>query len=148
MTYSILPDCVKAEAVRPFIVDIPDEELACMKTLLSLSNIPGVCYENSLPGGNRSLGLPREWLLAAKLAWENEFNWYGLSTSLTTRANDLTTGKTMNVRSMRSLISRSPVPIWVSPRSTTTRTSISWPCSQQTHQRPPFCYFTVGQGHS
>ncbi|KAK0623761.1 Alpha/Beta hydrolase protein [Immersiella caudata] len=76
MTYSILPACVRQGAVRPFVVNVPDEELARMKTLLSLSNIPGVCYENRLPGGNRSLGLPREWLIAAKREWENEFNWY------------------------------------------------------------------------
>jgi hypothetical protein len=78
MLYGLLPPCARQVVVRPFVVDISEEEPVRLKTLLTFSEIPGVCYENSLPGGSRSLGLPREWLIAAKRAWENEFNWYSL----------------------------------------------------------------------
>jgi hypothetical protein len=55
MEYGTLPACVDQEAVRPFTVNILDEDLARMKALLSLSRIPGPCYENTLPYGNRAL---------------------------------------------------------------------------------------------
>ncbi|KAK4449000.1 putative epoxide hydrolase [Podospora aff. communis PSN243] len=75
MLFSILPQCARQEVVRPFVVGISEEELVRLRMLLTFSEIPGPCYENSLPGGSRALGLPREWLIAAKRAWENEFDW-------------------------------------------------------------------------
>ncbi|KAK4167739.1 putative hydrolase [Cladorrhinum sp. PSN259] len=73
--FSTLPGSAQKESIAPFRVNISDLELERTRTLLKLSNIPGECYENSMPDGARSLGLRREWLIEAKRVWEEEFDW-------------------------------------------------------------------------
>jgi len=72
MEYGILPECVDKTVIHLFTVNIADDELSRMYSLLALSNIASDCYENSLPNGAPTLGLRREWLVAAKQVWERE----------------------------------------------------------------------------
>ncbi|KAB5582241.1 Alpha/Beta hydrolase protein [Coniochaeta sp. 2T2.1] len=58
----------------PFTLHIPDEELSHFHQLLSLSKIAPPTYEN-LKGGKHDLGVHRDWIVSAKDAWLNSFNW-------------------------------------------------------------------------
>lgn len=62
--------------IEPFTLEYPEADLKHMKDLLKLSRVADPVYENSLPDGDRHLGLRRDWLLEAKRVWETEFDWY------------------------------------------------------------------------
>lgn len=64
-----------SEAIKPWKVNIPREDLDNLTILLKLSPLAPPTYENSLPGQERRLGLRRDWLSAAKHYWETEFSW-------------------------------------------------------------------------
>lgn len=65
-----------SKSIKPFKVDIPQQDLDSLTTLLKLSPLPPPTYENSLPeGGEPRLGVRRDWLSTAKRYWETEFDW-------------------------------------------------------------------------
>ncbi|ETI28018.1 hypothetical protein G647_00467 [Cladophialophora carrionii CBS 160.54] len=64
-----------SDAIERWKVDIPQRDLDTLATLVKLAPLAPPTFENSLPGQNRRLGLPRDWLLAAKKYWETEFDW-------------------------------------------------------------------------
>ena len=49
--------------------------LDTLATLIKLAPIAPSTYENSLQAEDRRLGLPRDWLSAAKEQWETNFDW-------------------------------------------------------------------------
>lgn len=65
-------------SVQSFDVHFPDLEVSHMIDLLKLSPVAGAVFENSLPHGDRKLGLRRDWLVEAKRVWETEFDWYAV----------------------------------------------------------------------
>jgi len=73
--YGVLPASANQAAVKPYKLQVSDEDIQHLKALLKLTRVPTACYENSLPNGRRDLGLRRDWLLQAKNSWENEFDW-------------------------------------------------------------------------
>ena len=64
-----------ASDIEAFHLNIPDADVKFMKDLLKLSPVAEPIYENSLPDGDRRLGLRRDWLIEAKRVWETEFDW-------------------------------------------------------------------------
>lgn len=65
-----------AASIVPFDLRIPKSDVDHMQNLLKLTPLASPIYENSLPNGDRHLGLRRDWLVEAKRVWETEFNWY------------------------------------------------------------------------
>jgi microsomal epoxide hydrolase len=72
--FNVLPNGV-SDAITPWKVDIPQQDLGTLATLLKIAPLAPPTFENSLPERNRRLGLPRDWLSAAKQYWETEFDW-------------------------------------------------------------------------
>ena len=72
--FNTLPDGA-SDTIKPWKVDIPQQDLDTLATLLKLAPIPPPTFENSLPGQDRRLGVRRDWLLAAKKYWETDFEW-------------------------------------------------------------------------
>jgi hypothetical protein len=64
-----------ASNIEAYNLHIPDSDVKQMLDLLKLSPVAGPIYENSLPDGDRRLGLRRDWLTEAKRVWETDFNW-------------------------------------------------------------------------
>lgn len=73
--FGTLPKHASPDSIKPFTVDIPEQEVQQMLNLLKLTRVAGPIYENSLANGERSLGVRRDWLLEAKRVWETEFDW-------------------------------------------------------------------------
>lgn len=63
-------------AIKPFTLRFDDADIKHMLDLLKLTPVAEPVYENSLPDGDRHLGLRRDWLVEAKRVWETEFDWY------------------------------------------------------------------------
>ena len=59
--------------VKPFRAHVPEEKLQHFKKLLELSPIGPTVFENTNAG--RHYGLQREWLVDAKKAWLESFEW-------------------------------------------------------------------------
>ncbi|EXJ64094.1 hypothetical protein A1O7_00430 [Cladophialophora yegresii CBS 114405] len=72
--FNALPNGV-SNAITPWKVNIPQQDLDTLATLVKIAPLAPPTFENSLPGQNRRLGLPRDWLRAAKGYWETEFDW-------------------------------------------------------------------------
>ncbi|KAF2099549.1 alpha/beta-hydrolase [Rhizodiscina lignyota] len=72
--FDTLPDSA-ANVIKAWKVNIPQQDLDNLFTLLKISPLAPNTYENSLPGEDRSLGVRHDWLSAAKKYWENEFDW-------------------------------------------------------------------------
>jgi microsomal epoxide hydrolase len=64
-----------ASSIEPFTLHIADADIKQMQDLLKLTPVAEPLYENSLPNGERHLGVRREWLIEAKRVWEDEFSW-------------------------------------------------------------------------
>jgi hypothetical protein len=64
-----------ASNIEEYNLHIPDSDIRHMQDLLKLTPIASPIYENSLPDGDRRLGLRRDWLVEAKQVWESDFNW-------------------------------------------------------------------------
>ena len=64
-----------ASNIEAYNLHIPDSEIKHMRDLLRLSPVASPVYENSLPDGDRHLGLRRDWLAEAKRVWETDFEW-------------------------------------------------------------------------
>ncbi|KAJ9616865.1 hypothetical protein H2200_000585 [Cladophialophora chaetospira] len=56
-----------------FNMDISNEAIRDLKTLLSLSPLPPVTFENSLD--DRKYGITREWLVRTRDYWQDKFDW-------------------------------------------------------------------------
>ncbi|KAJ9609204.1 hypothetical protein H2200_006976 [Cladophialophora chaetospira] len=69
-----LPNGVSG-SIGPWKINIPQQDLDKLATLIKLAPLAPPTFENSLPGQNRPLGLPRNWLSEAKTSWETEFDW-------------------------------------------------------------------------
>lgn len=64
-----------ASNIEAYNLHIPDSEIKHMLDLLKLTPVAGPAYENSLPDGDRHLGIRRDWLVEAKRVWETDFKW-------------------------------------------------------------------------
>lgn len=71
-----------ASNIDAYSLHIPASEVKHMRDLLRLSPVADSVYENSLPDGDRRLGVRRDWLAEAKRVWETEFNWQATSVEL------------------------------------------------------------------
>lgn len=58
---------------RPFTVNVPEEQLHDLQSLLKLCPITPATYENCLASGQ--LGVRRDWILEAVDTWKTTFNW-------------------------------------------------------------------------
>lgn len=61
--------------VKTFEARVDEQKLQDFKQLLKLSPIAPANYENSNPSVERRYGMPRDWLVAAKNEWLNNFDW-------------------------------------------------------------------------
>ena len=73
--FGVLPSNA-ASNIEAYNLYIPASDIKHMQDLLRLSPVAGPVYENSLPDGDRHLGLRRDWLTEAKRVWETDFDWY------------------------------------------------------------------------
>lgn len=64
-----------SKSIKPFTLHYPDADIKQMKDLLKLTPLADPIFENSLPDGDRHLGLRRDWLSEAKRVWETDFDW-------------------------------------------------------------------------
>ncbi|KAH8844016.1 hypothetical protein MCOR27_003207 [Pyricularia oryzae] len=74
-SFGKLPETANTASVQPYSIQIPKHDVAQMQQLVEISPIASACYENSLPNGDNSYGLGRDWLVAAKERWANSFDW-------------------------------------------------------------------------
>jgi microsomal epoxide hydrolase len=70
--YSQIPTSPTLE-VSPFTVNISDDALDELKTLLKYSKLPKDTFENNTEDG--SFGIPKGWVEDAKEYWETQFDW-------------------------------------------------------------------------
>ncbi|KAJ7862910.1 hypothetical protein B0H14DRAFT_487726 [Mycena olivaceomarginata] len=73
MSLSTFPNSLKLDS-KPFIVAIPDADVAELKSLLKASRLGPSTPTNSNPS-DHSLGVSMDWLKAAKQTWETSFDW-------------------------------------------------------------------------
>lgn len=62
-----------AQAIEPFTIQVPEEELDAFKTLLSLSKVATPTYESLQE--DRRYGVTSTWMANAKDHWLNKFDW-------------------------------------------------------------------------
>lgn len=68
------PHPVAASAnLRPFTINVPDQQIDVLKTLLRLSPIAAPNWANSHKDG--SLGIPRDLLVEMVEHWEKSYDW-------------------------------------------------------------------------
>lgn len=77
--YGLLPSTANKKAIKSYTLAIPKAELTRMNTLVELSNISTPNYENTGADKSQEFGITREWLMAAKERWQNNFIWYVIS---------------------------------------------------------------------
>jgi microsomal epoxide hydrolase len=66
----------------PFQLHIEDGKIQDLKTLLRLSPVAKETYENLQDDGSHGkFGVSRKWVVDAKKYWEEDFDWYAISTS-------------------------------------------------------------------
>jgi len=74
--FSDVPATAKHQPT-PFDVHFDDNKLKNLKTLIRLSPVAKETYETQDPEGDEwKFGVPRSWMLRAKEAWVEEFDWY------------------------------------------------------------------------
>jgi microsomal epoxide hydrolase len=65
-----------ADSFKPWKVEIPQQDLEKMFTLLKAAPIATACYENASPSSEqRNLGIQQDWVTKAVDYWINEFDW-------------------------------------------------------------------------
>lgn len=64
-----------SEGIKPWKVDIPQEELDNLIASLKIARIAPQTYENSLPDEGRQLGVRHDWISTTKAYWETDFDW-------------------------------------------------------------------------
>jgi microsomal epoxide hydrolase len=64
-----------SDLIKPWKVEIPQQDLDSLFALLKLTPLAPHTYENSLSKEERNLGLKHVWLLEAKKYWETAFDW-------------------------------------------------------------------------
>ncbi|KAL0263504.1 hypothetical protein SLS55_002484 [Diplodia seriata] len=60
-------------ALSQFKIDVPDDEVQKLKTLLEVLPIPRPNWENGHK--DQSCGIPRDWLVESVDYWQNKYNW-------------------------------------------------------------------------
>ncbi|KAK5094106.1 hypothetical protein LTS08_008735 [Lithohypha guttulata] len=73
-SFSKLPPTTSS-SIKPFTITFPESDLQQLQDFLKLTPLPSQSYENSLPNGDRHLGLRLDWLSQAKKKWETDFDW-------------------------------------------------------------------------
>ena len=75
--YATLPPTADTSKIRPFQIHIEEQKVQDLKTLLRLSPVVQATYENDAQRKEegQDFGVTREWLVAAKKAWEEDFDW-------------------------------------------------------------------------
>jgi microsomal epoxide hydrolase len=71
--YSDIPTAPSIE-VFPFRVDISDDAIDELKTLLKYSKLPKDTFENNTEDG--SFGIPKGWVEDGREYWGTQFDWY------------------------------------------------------------------------
>lgn len=72
LSFSHSPNASKATS-RPFKVNIPDDDLQRLKTLLGAAPLGVETWENKQTDGK--FGVSRVWLANARSVWLNDFDW-------------------------------------------------------------------------
>lgn len=72
MSYSTIPPNATLSPT-PFTVNVPEQSLTDLSTLLRLSKLPPATYESSQE--DRKYGVTMKWMEEAKEQWQNSFNW-------------------------------------------------------------------------
>lgn len=77
MSFDQLPSSADTAAIKPFKVEIPEQTLSDMKTLIKLSKVAVPTYENTHSGEDTDhhFGIDREWVIKAKKEWEDTYDW-------------------------------------------------------------------------
>jgi microsomal epoxide hydrolase len=70
--FASCPSTSKSNPI-PFKVEIHEDQIAELKTLIKLSKLAPKTYENQLEDGR--FGISRSWLANAKAEWET-WSWY------------------------------------------------------------------------
>ncbi|KAL1899575.1 hypothetical protein Sste5346_002977 [Sporothrix stenoceras] len=64
-----------SDDITPWKVDVPQETLDNLSTLLKATPLAPKTYENSLPDQKRTLGVRHDWISSTKSYWETVFDW-------------------------------------------------------------------------
>ena len=127
-----------ASDIEEYNLHIPDSEIQHMQDLLKLTPVAEPIHENSLPDGDRHLGLRRDWLVEAKRVWETDFEWQ-VTRVASSRTSNLSSGGIPKIVSTLSQTSRRPSTI-----SSESSTFISQHFSHVDPTQSPSFYFTDG----
>jgi hypothetical protein len=74
-SFGTVPGTAKQQPI-PFEVHFDDQKLEDLKTLIRLSPVSKETYETQDPQGDDwKFGVPRNWMLKAKQAWAEDFDW-------------------------------------------------------------------------
>lgn len=81
LPYSAVPPGASVQPT-PFRVDIPEESLSDLKSLVKCARVAHATYENSNTKEDEYHGVSRQWMLDAKDLWMRKggFDWYELFT--------------------------------------------------------------------
>jgi hypothetical protein len=71
--FNHLPKLAVSGSFEPFVINIAEQKVQDMETLIRLSPVAKPTYENLKTDG--SLGLNRDWLLQTKKHWLEGFKW-------------------------------------------------------------------------
>lgn len=64
-----------SKAIKTWRVEVPQQELDNLSTLLKVAPLAPHTFENSLPGDARTLGLRHDWISRTKRYWQANFSW-------------------------------------------------------------------------
>lgn len=70
---SVLAGPLLSDDIKPFTIDISEVDLHETYNALKYSRLGPLTFESSHNDSN--YGISYEWLSAAKLAWQNDFDW-------------------------------------------------------------------------
>lgn len=70
-----LPPSADESLVKSWTINIAEDTIERMRTLVKLSAVPDECFENASPDVNRRYGVQRSWLIAMRDKWLNDFDW-------------------------------------------------------------------------
>ena len=73
MSFSDLPAGAQVDKIKPYKIDIPQDDLEQMLTLIKYARIAPKTWENSNNGSQ--YGIERDWLIQAREYWLNKFDW-------------------------------------------------------------------------
>lgn len=72
--FGVLPTSANRDAIVPFEINIENDAIERMRTLIQLSPIAEPCHENA-GSGSQKYGAQRDWLIGMRDKWLNDFDW-------------------------------------------------------------------------